>query len=50
MENKQNVISYIFATLASLCLVSGLLVITGGEDEHVQSRRDSSHDRRSAEH
>lgn len=31
MANKLGTISYTLATIASICFVSGLLVLTGGE-------------------
>ena len=31
MDHKLEVITYTLATLASVCFVSGLLVLTGGE-------------------
>lgn len=34
MKDKQGLLSYTLATLASVCFVSGLLVLTGGEISH----------------
>lgn len=48
MNHKLGLISYTLATLASVCLVSGLLVLTGGDSSHdglgnyrISDRRDS---------
>lgn len=34
MTNKLEYLSYLLASAAGLCLISGLLVLTGGELEH----------------
>ena len=34
MANRPGFISYTFVTMASICFVSGLLVLTGGEPHH----------------
>ena len=48
MAQKNNVLSYTLATIASLCFVSGLLVITGGEPSHGKTGTDSAYDRKHA--
>lgn len=34
MKHKLGVVYYTFATMASVCLVGGLLVLTGGDIKH----------------
>lgn len=48
MAKKEGLISATLATIASLCFVSGLLVITGGESNHGKVREITEHDRQHA--
>ena len=45
MKHNLGFISYTFATLASMCLVSGLLLLTGGDIDHDTVRDACLHDR-----
>lgn len=47
MATKTDLKSYLLATIASICFVSGLLVLTGGED-HEKGIRHDIHDRPSS--
>lgn len=38
MNHKLNFISYTLAAMASVCFISGLLVLTGGEPSHGKDR------------
>lgn len=38
MKHKLGVISYTLAAMASVCFVSGLLVLTGGDTNNVELR------------
>lgn len=41
MANKNGVQTYLLASIASICFVSGLLVLTGGEHQHDANKRNS---------
>lgn len=40
MKNKLGMISYTLATLASVCFVGGIFVLTGGEPSNAENRGD----------
>lgn len=44
MNHKLELISYMLATMASLCFVSGLLVLKGGEPHHGKLKLTYIHD------
>lgn len=48
MATKTDLKSYLLATIASICFVSGLLVLTGGEEDHEKDIRHNIHDRQRA--
>lgn len=48
MAYKIGKLSYTLASLASICLVSGLLVLTGGENPHGTSRETHIYDKQHA--
>ena len=49
MAHKLGVISYTLATVASICFVSGIIVLTGGENHDVRKSGDVHiHDRQYA--
>lgn len=48
MAHKLGVVSYTFATMAGLCLISGLLVLTGGEPHNGELGTVNYYDRRYA--
>jgi hypothetical protein len=39
MKHKLEVIYYTLAAMSSVCLVSGLLLLSGGDSKHVEDRR-----------
>ena len=43
LKIKVRIISYTFATMASLCLVSGIVVLSGGDIQNEESRRIDAH-------
>lgn len=45
MAHKRGFVSYALATIASVCFVSGLLVLTGGEYIYGELGDISSHNR-----
>lgn len=45
MAYKRGFISYTLASIASICFISGLLVLTGGEHAHGKFGDDYIHDR-----
>jgi hypothetical protein len=45
---KLGKLSYTLASLASICFVSGLLVLTGGDEPHGTSRESNIYDKQHA--
>ena len=45
MARKLDLMPYTLVTMASICLMSGLLVLTGGEPKHGEDRKNHIHDR-----
>jgi uncharacterized protein YuzB (UPF0349 family) len=45
MARKLDLIPYTLVTMASICLMSGLLVLTGGESKHGENRENIIYDR-----
>ena len=48
MAKKEGLISATLATIASLCFVGGLLVLTGGDVSHGKNGEVPNHDRQYA--
>ena len=50
MAKKVGVISYTLATVASICFMSGLLVLTGGEQNHGKNGENHVSNKQYAQH